>query len=185
MMRGVIGVKSVVNEGSLFWFEIPFALGEKIQSGGRAMPSERTLWIEAFKNALPVLVAEDYPTNQFLMVKLLESFGLKCEVVQNGREVLDIVEKKQFSLILMDCQMPEMDGYEASLAIRAKSDAPYRYIPIVAVSANAMKGDREKCLAAGMNDLVSKPINAKELQDKLRYWIIPGGDEESPRLVSH
>lgn len=85
----------------------------------------------------------------------------------------------------MDCQMPEMDGYEASMAIREDVNAPYRYIPIVAVSANAMKGDREKCLAAGMNDLISKPINAKEFQEKLKYWITPGDPGDEDALFHH
>jgi signal transduction histidine kinase len=178
MMGGSIGVKSKVNEGSLFWFEIPFDLGSKIEIEAKPVYADRIQLIEVFKNVKPVLVAEDYPTNQFLMVKLLEGFGLKCDVVQNGKEALEVLEKNQYSLILMDCQMPEMDGYEASTAIRSRVNASYRYIPIVAVSANAMKGDREKCLAAGMNDLISKPINAKEFQEKLKYWIIPGDSDD-------
>jgi len=168
-MGGSIGVKSKVNEGSLFWFEIPFTWGGDIEL--EPNPPEERKPVDAFKDAKPVLVAEDFPTNQFLMVKLLENLGLPCDVAQNGLEVLDALEKKQYSLILMDCQMPEMDGYEASMEIRSRVEASYRYIPIIAVSANAMKGDREKCLAAGMNDLISKPVNAKEFQDKLKYWI--------------
>jgi signal transduction histidine kinase/CheY-like chemotaxis protein len=177
LMGGTIGVKSKVNEGSLFWFEIPFDLGKPVELEAKSIHTDRTQLIEAFKNVKPVLVAEDYPTNQFLIVKLLENLGLNCDVVQNGKEALDALEKNSYSLILMDCQMPEMDGYEATAAIRAKVDASYRFIPIVAVSANAMKGDREKCLAAGMNDLISKPIIAKEFQDKLKHWILPGTKE--------
>src|SRR5262249_53412227 len=118
-----------------------------------------------------VLVAEDNPVNQTIFLKQLEKLGLRADAVANGHEVLAALKDFPYELILMDCQMPGMDGYEATTRIREAADAPYRTIPIVAVTANAIKGDREKCLALGMNDYIAKPVHPDELGRVLAKWL--------------
>ncbi|MGD1001090.1 MAG: response regulator [Candidatus Brocadiia bacterium] len=115
---------------------------------------------------LRLLLAEDNPVNQMLAVRLLEKRGYSIQVAENGRKALDILEKAapgEFAVVLMDVQMPNMDGYEATAELRKREAKTGCHTPIVALTAHAMKGDRERCLAAGMDDYVSKPIHAKDL----------------------
>jgi len=116
---------------------------------------------------LHILLAEDNLVNQRLAVKLLEKRGHRVQVANNGREALQALERQEFNLVLMDVQMPEMGGFEATAAIREKEKASGRHVPIVAMTAHALKGDREKCLAAGMTDYLSKPIRTKQLYEVL------------------
>ncbi len=106
------------------------------------------------------------------MLSLLGNYGIKPVVADDGRQASKMVELKEFDLVLMDCQMPEMDGFEATEKIRAfEHDAKREPVNIVALTANAMKGDRERCLAVGMNDYLSKPVKELELEDMLRKWL--------------
>ncbi len=128
-----------------------------------------------------ILIAEDNKVNQMVASMMLEKQGCHVSVVANGAEAVDIVADVPFDLILMDCQMPEMDGYEATRAIRALDQAAVdpQNVPIIALTANAMKGDREKCLDAGMNDYISKPIQEEVLHDVLTSWLPqPGANGE-------
>lgn len=118
-----------------------------------------------------VLIAEDNPLNQEVLRLYLEGMGLECKIVNNGREAVDCVGKESFALVLMDCQMPELDGFQATAAIRRSEAFSSTHIPIVAITANAMKGDREMCLSAGMDDYISKPIDPAELTLVLRKWV--------------
>lgn len=113
--------------------------------------------------SLNILVVEDNVVNQRLLVRLLEKRGHKVIVAQNGRAALDQQSERLFDLILMDCEMPEMDGFEATRKIRQKESATKEHIPIIALTAHAMRGDRERCLAAGMDGYVSKPVRLEEL----------------------
>ncbi|HEY2859024.1 MAG TPA: response regulator, partial [Terracidiphilus sp.] len=115
-----------------------------------------------------VLVAEDNLTNQKVIVLRLEKLGCTTHVVQNGYEALEATRTMQFDVILMDCQMPVMDGLEATAQIRKDGG---RHIPIIALTANAMEGERERCLAAGMDDYLSKPVQVKDLSSKLEHWL--------------
>ena len=121
-------------------------------------PSERSL---------RVLLAEDNPVNQTLAMRILEKLGHKVQIVNNGREALRRSQEEEFDLILMDVQMPEMDGLEATTAIRDAEAGTGKHVPIVAMTAHAMKGDREKCLNAGMDGYLSKPIRIDELKQAM------------------
>jgi len=119
-----------------------------------------------------VLVVEDNAVNQKVAQGLLSKFGIQVDLAANGEEALSSLEELPFDLVFMDCQMPIMDGYEASRLIRAKtSKVKNRKIPIIAMTANTMQGDREKCLAAGMSDFIAKPINPLKVQDALKTWL--------------
>ena len=117
-----------------------------------------------------VLVVEDNALNRKVVVTMLKKLGYRADVATNGREALAALDLGGYRLILMDCQMPEMDGFEATGRIRARADAVAR-VPIVALTANAMEGDRERCLAAGMDDYLAKPIQLDALQVALESWI--------------
>ncbi len=127
-----------------------------------------------------LLLAEDNPINQLVALGQLEVLGYQADAAGNGHEVLQSLEKSHYDLILMDCQMPELDGYETSRRIREfESLAGRSPVPIVAVTAHAMKGDREKCLAAGMNDYLSKPFRQDDLAAILSRWLA-GGPADLP-----
>jgi two-component system, sensor histidine kinase and response regulator len=161
LMGGTIGVTSEPGLGSIFWIEL--ALPLEIANGPTAAPiapAEDAAAMPA--GALRVLVAEDNPTNQKVVLFLLKKFGWQIEMVWNGAEAVEACRAAAFDLVLMDCQMPKMDGCEATRCIRS-DEGGARRTPIVAVTANAMSGDRERCLAAGMDDYVSKPLSRASL----------------------
>jgi polar amino acid transport system substrate-binding protein len=118
-----------------------------------------------------ILVAEDHPINQHVAQLYLDELGFACHVVNNGREVIQSVNSGVYSLVFMDCQMPEMDGFEATSIVRDNEKSTGRHIPIVAMTANAVKGDKERCLAAGMDDYLSKPVDQAELKRILERWL--------------
>jgi CheY-like chemotaxis protein len=123
------------------------------------------------RNRPRVLVADDNETNQMVAVQMLRRLDCHSEVAANGLEVVEALKKIPFDAVLMDCQMPEMDGYEATRAIRESEAASGRHVPIIAMTANAMRGDREKCLQAGMDDYLPKPVKLQDLDQTLKRWI--------------
>ena len=132
-----------------------------------------------------LLLVEDNPVNQKVTLLQLKKLGYAADAVGNGREALEAVSSHSYALILMDCQMPVMDGFEATHAIRkmhetGASRTAWHHIPIVAMTANAMKGDRERCLQAGMDDYLSKPVAPQTLLEKLQYWIPQSSAEPPP-----
>ena len=127
-----------------------------------------------------ILVVEDNVVNQKVIVRMLEKLGCRVAVAGNGLEALEVLSRMPFTLILMDCQMPEMDGYAATAAIRTQETRTLSHIPIIAMTANAMPGDRDRCLAAGMDDYISKPIQVEELIAILQQWItVPEEDSRA------
>ena len=174
-MNGTIGVDSKVGEGSRFWFELnlqhcePTAADIGPGPGAAALPETRSV---AGPQSLKVLVAEDNAMNQVVTMRAMERLGIKAQLVQNGREVLAAVQADLFDLILMDCRMPEMDGYEVTRLIRSNRAKDIRRLPIVAMTANALNGDRDVCIAVGMNDYLSKPINRSELRQVIDRWTV-------------
>ncbi|MBU4129464.1 MAG: response regulator [Proteobacteria bacterium] len=122
---------------------------------------------------LPILVVEDNFVNQKILVKLLEKIGYKALIANHGKEALEILEKEAVSLILMDIQMPIMDGFTCTEKIRGRSDQ-LKNIPIIAVTANLMSADRERCVACGMNDFIKKPIQMDILRNCLACYIESG-----------
>ena len=139
---------------------IMMALGQNNDKGASLITRYT---VEEARKRFYVLLAEDNMVNQKLAVKILEKRGHRTAVASNGREALERFGTEHFDLILMDVQMPEMDGYEATAAIREKEKETGGHIPIIALTAHAMKGDREKCIAAGMDEYLSKPLKAEEL----------------------
>ena len=121
-------------------------------------------------STMRLLLAEDNPVNQKVACKLLEKFGYSVDVASNGQEAVAAHERMRYPLIFMDCQMPEVDGFEATALIR-KMEGGSGHTPIVAMTANAIQGDRERCLAAGMDDYVAKPVRQKDLQAVLDRWL--------------
>ena len=117
-----------------------------------------------------ILIAEDNLINQKVIERMVQKLGYRADLVSNGREALDALARVPYGLVFMDCQMPEMDGFEACREIRNRDFEGAR-IPIIAITANAMKGDRERCLAAGMDDYVSKPFKQDDLKNVLEKWI--------------
>lgn len=160
-------------QGSLFEFSVELPIRSDIQSGARE--GEQTGQLQG-----QVLVAEDNPISQMIALTFLGSMGLSCKSVKNGREALEELKRHDFDLVLMDCQMPEMDGYEATWRIRNGAEVRNPNIPIVAMTASAMKDELDRCIAVGMNDCLSKPTTEQDLRTKLAKWLRPNAGLPSP-----
>jgi len=145
----------------------------------------RHMLAEQRKPGLRLLLAEDNSINQKLAVVLLQKAGYSVDAVETGAQALEKVQASQYCAVLMDVQMPEMDGLEATRQIRELEKVTSRHIPIIAMTAHAMQGDRERCLEAGMDDYVSKPLEPKVLFNVLDRWAdaVPGSDEEIAEAV--
>lgn len=169
LMGGTIGYTSESGKGSTFWFTVSLEKGTSDSLSNNVQASHILIPLKAERGAR-ILLAEDNPTNQLVTQKLLEKIGHQVHIVTNGKEALEAIRIVPYDLILMDCQMPEMDGYEATSAIR-NLEGKGKIIPIIAITANAMPGDREKCLGAGMNDYLCKPVELTTLSEILKTWL--------------
>ncbi|MYM92156.1 response regulator, partial [Rugamonas sp. FT82W] len=145
-----------------------------------ALPAPALTPVPMPERQFRVLVAEDNRTNQMVAAGMLAMNGCVCEFAADGVEAVRAAQRERFDLILMDCSMPEMDGYEATAHIRLAELAMGRRTPLVAMTANTQAGDAEKCLAAGMDDYLAKPITLVELRHKLEKWLPHGGPLATP-----
>jgi signal transduction histidine kinase/ActR/RegA family two-component response regulator len=163
LMGGQLSVESQAGLGSTFQFTLPYSISQQ----GNTTKSEAYSLVHATPS-LSILVVEDHPVNQILAKRLLMKWGHRVTLAENGQEALAYLNAtpESFDVILMDMQMPIMDGLEATSRIRQQDR--FRQLPIVAMTANAMLGDRDLCIQAGMNDYLSKPILANDLAEKLR-----------------
>lgn len=165
-MGGTLRAESQVGAGSVFTLEIPLPFrrrSEQAQAGER-----QTL---GNGDGQPVLLVEDNPVNQTVIEAMLRSLGYRVSLVGDGQQALQSFAQHDYAAILMDCRLPVMDGYEATRQIRLQPAG--QRIPIIALTANALQGDREACLAAGMNDYLAKPFKRADLQHILQRWLAP------------
>jgi CheY-like chemotaxis protein/two-component sensor histidine kinase len=169
LMGGTLGVDSEEHQGSVFWFTANFQIANKSPQAERVVTSNN----ESLHFDAKVLLVEDNPINQMVAQKMLEKVGLKPVLANNGVEALKQLNEQSFDLVLMDCQMPEMDGFDATREIR-KLDLRTlnsRPVPVVAMTANVMSGDRERCLEVGMDDYIGKPVQRDQLTSVIKKWL--------------
>ena len=177
LMGGTISATSEPGKGSTFTLALPMDVAPESSLEPRDTPRQP---LRPLSEPLDVLLVEDNIVNQKLAVRLLERFGCTVDVAASGIEALAQLAERDYGLVLMDCQMPEMDGYEATRQIRSRERGSKR-VPIVALTANAMESDLERCISCGMDSYLTKPIDFVKLRDALEKW---GIDSRGPRATS-
>jgi signal transduction histidine kinase/CheY-like chemotaxis protein len=162
LMAGTIGMSSRPNEGSTFWFRIPYVeCATPATPVPAVLPPTEPLRLNSGR--IEILVVDDHPMNLKLVQGFIQKLGCTCRIARNGREGVEAWASRPVTAVFMDCQMPVMDGFDATAEIR-RLEGTARHTPIIAMTANALTGDREKCLAAGMDDYMSKPVKLAELK---------------------
>lgn len=174
LMEGRIEVHSTLGKGSEFAFMLPVRLSPHgaipVNQRVAVVPQRETAY--TIPPAARILAVDDHPINTLFIKRLLKKMGaVQLDTAANGLEALECMDKAAYDLVLLDCQMPELDGYAVTARIRERERHTGQHLPIVAMTANAMVGDREKCLKAGMDDYISKPIAPNALADILQRWL--------------
>jgi len=167
-MDGKIWIESKKEQGSTFFFTVKLEQDKSSDIPTDHQPATKSILADEFKGNA-ILLVEDNPLNQELSTEILKMNGFSVSVASNGKEALQKLETENFDCVLMDCQMPVMDGYEATRQIRKQEK--FRYLPVIALTANAMKGDKEKALRAGMNDHIAKPVDPDAMFSTIAKWI--------------
>jgi PAS domain S-box-containing protein len=170
LMGGELFVESTQGSGSCFSFTVKVRGGLTPNDSVEPKPAVVSTAVPAAMHGLDVLLAEDNHVNQIVAGAMLKKLGCRVTVANDGQQAVDKIKERQFDLILMDCHMPNLDGYAATAAIRELEKQGHPRHTIIAQTANAMEGDRDSCIAAGMDDYISKPINAKVLAEVLQRW---------------
>lgn len=168
LMGGQLTLKSQLNEGSEFSFCLTLPAAKTALE--IAAPIQQDMNYIAILAGKRILLADDHPFNQQVAQDILAEVGIEVRLANDGREAIELAETEEFDAILMDIQMPNMDGYTASKILRAQPK--FKHLPIIAMTANAAKEDRDQCLAAGMNDFLSKPVQPDKLYRALVYWLV-------------
>jgi len=186
LMQGSMHVESQPGQGTAFWFLLP------LESAAAApAPAAAPAAATASTSRGRVLIVDDNPVNQLVAQRAVDRFGYAAEVVSGGQEALSAIREAArghapFDAVLMDCQMPDMDGYQATAAIRHWESGNWR-VPIIALTANCVEGDREKCLDSGMDDYLAKPFHLAALESTLERWVanrdasVPADSANRPR----
>jgi signal transduction histidine kinase/ActR/RegA family two-component response regulator len=180
LMGGTIGVESRVGEGSRFWFQLPLPLPVSQAEGRTATETAGDASSAPQPVRHQVLLVEDNDISRRVTRQMLERLGCEVTLATNGREALQRLQNRPYDLVLMDCQMPEFDGYAATVEIRRREGST-AHVPIVAITADTMKEDRDRCIAAGMDDYVGKPASFGDLEAILRRWGARAPEDEAPR----
>ncbi|HWR42725.1 ATP-binding protein [Sporomusa sp.] len=195
MMGGELGVDSAKGSGSSFWFTITLQAvpGDAATSDMRPFDTLNDMnvlpaWLNERGGKVQdktgdVLVVEDNPVNQQVFILQIRHLGLLCDLAVNGQEAVLMAARTSYKLIFMDCGLPGLDGFAATRAIRDLETAAGRHTPIIALTANALSGDKEKCLAAGMDDYLVKPVSGEELRQIITRWLIPETDDGIDRAM--
>jgi CheY-like chemotaxis protein len=178
LMGGQVGVDSKEGEGSTFWASLPLAIAPTFILAGDAMTGGVAATMPDKLRGLNILLAEDNLLNQQIAKELLEEYGVRVSIANNGREAIEQLQNRQFSCVLMDVRMPEMDGIEATQCIRANPQTADTLI--IAMTANARTEDRDECLQAGMNDFISKPVDPAQFFRVLLNWLEPAENRPIP-----
>ena len=184
LMGGEIGVLSTPGAGSTFWFVLPLARGQNRPTVAVPVPNDRS---KARPERPRLLLVEDNFVNQRVALYMLAKLGYEVDVAQHGREAIDRLSRTRYRLVLMDCQMPEMDGFETTRLVRDTASRVLDHdVPIIAMTANAFPEDRARSISCGMNDYLSKPVDPSMLAAMLAKWLDAGqpgvGQAQEPAL---
>lgn len=174
LMGGTIGLESQLGEGSTFYFRLPLTEGREPHESGSITANDIAASLDESSGVIKarerILVVEDNKINQLVIGQMLKSLGYPYDVAENGLKAIEALDEQHYDLVLMDCQMPELDGYEATRRIRAAENVT-QHKTIIALTAHATRGERERCLAAGMDDYLAKPLRRHQLAATLVRWL--------------